>query len=226
MKRAALLLIPLGLAAGCEPAPVAPMNPTWADVEPILRAECNHCHGGSARTTGSLGPAVYRFDFYDMTPEVCGQAALAMDLPALARAQASLIMTDVTPVGGPRPRMPPAPAAVLLDWQRETLQRWALAPVRGPAPVGNRPPRITLTGFPATTSGPLSFVAVLDDPDGQSAVAVLEVADVLYKMDRPGSYRVSLDTSTWPARTYHVSAVVCDGWSNARHELGEVTVRR
>jgi hypothetical protein len=214
------------VAAGCEPSPVAPMHPTWADVEPILRANCNHCHGGTARVTGALGPAVFRFDFYDMTPELCGEAALAMDLPALARAQAGLIMTDVTPVGGPRPRMPPAPGAVLLDWERETLQRWGPAPIRGVAPAGNRPPRIELTGFPASITGPLSFVAVLEDPDGQSAVGVIKVGDVIYKMDRPGSYKVSLDTSGWAARSHPVSAVVCDGWANASYELGEVTVRR
>ena len=52
MKRSLVLL---ALACDGSPAPVA--QPTWADVEPILRVHCNHCHGATAAQTGALGPA-------------------------------------------------------------------------------------------------------------------------------------------------------------------------
>jgi hypothetical protein len=213
------------LALGCEPQPAAPVNPTWADVEPILRGECNHCHGGSAPTTGSVAGAVYRFDFYDLSPEVCGEAMAAMDVPSLARGAASLIRTDVTPPPGvPRPRMPPAPATVLEDWQRETLQRWADRPVKGPAPADNRAPRLEVRRFPASANQQLSFVAVLSDPDGQSAIGVIKVRDAVYKMDRLGSFAVAIDTAAWPAGSHPVTAVLCDGWISTQVEVGVVSV--
>jgi hypothetical protein len=228
MTRSALIAASLLGATtwACEPAPSAPLNPTWADVEPILRGECNHCHGGSARTTGALGNAVYRFDFYDTTPDVCGEAMVAMDVPALARAAAPLIRSDVTAMPGvPRPKMPPAPAAVLQDWQQQTLQRWAERPVKGPPPADNRPARVEVRRFPATADRQLNFVAVLSDPDGQSAIGVIKVRDVVYKMDRPGSFAVALDTAAWPAGNHPVTAVVCDGWTSAQYEVGQVAIR-
>lgn len=213
--------------SGCAPEPVAPLNPTWADVEPILRGECNHCHGGSAPTTASIGGAVYRFDFYDMTTDVCGDAQAAMNVPALARGSASLIQRDVTPVVGvPRPRMPPAPGAVLADWQRETLQRWADRPVKGAAPAGNQPPRLEVQRFPASVNKRLAFVAVLSDPDGQSALGVIKVGGLVYKMDHPGSFDVDFDSSSWPVGQQKVTAVLCDGWVSSEVELGQITVTR
>jgi len=206
--------------AGCAPAPDAPLNPTWADVEPILRGQCNHCHGGSAATTGSVGSIVYRLD-------ACGEAAQAMSLPALARALAPQIKTDVTPLpGAPRPRMPPAPAAVLADWERETLVRWADAPVLGAPPAGNRPPRLEVKGFPALIDQRLTFVAQLSDPDGHSAVGVLRVRDLVFRMDRPGSFQVDLDTRAWEPGPHRLTAVLCDGWQRNTYDLGQITVRR
>lgn len=229
MHRLALALpfsFPLAFGA-CQPEPVAPTNPTWADVEPILRGECNHCHGGSAAETGALGGAVFRFDFYDMTPETCGEAVAAMAQPGLARASAGLIAADVTPAFGvPRPRMPPAPARVLADWQRETLQRWAERPVKGAMPADNQAPRLDVRRFPATVNRRLSFVTILSDPDGSSAVGVIKVRDVVFKMDRPGSFAVEIDAATWPAGTHKVTAVLCDGWQTATLEIGEVAVSR
>ena len=93
-----------------------------------------------AHTTATLGAATYRFDFYDMNDAVCGDAAAAMDVPALAAASAGLIKTDINSPGGGRPRMPPAPAPVLADWERETISRWADAPIKGPPDPGNRLP--------------------------------------------------------------------------------------
>jgi hypothetical protein len=213
-------------AAACQAPPQAPEHPTWADVAPILQGECNHCHGATARTTGSDGPATYRFDFFDVDDAVCGDAALAMDLPALAVASAKLIKTDIaTPMYG-RPRMPPAPAAVLQDWERETIERWADQPVKGPPPPGNRRPRIAINQLAsASVKGQLSFIATVDDPDADSVIGIVRLGDRVFKMDHPGTFSVKLDLTGMPAGTQRLSAVLCDGWGNADYDLGPVQVK-
>jgi hypothetical protein len=219
-------LVALALGAGCEGPPPVPTNPTWADVSPILQGQCNHCHGSTARTTGSLGAAVYRFDFFDVTDAVCGEAAAAMELPALAAASAGLIADDVTPTVGRRPKMPPAPASVLSDWERETLQRWADAPIKGPPPPGNTRPRIRINRLPATATSELSFVATTEDPDNDSVVGVIRLGNLMIKMDHPGTFSVRFNLAGMPSGTQRLSAVLCDGWGNEEYDLGPIRVER
>src|SRR5581483_3833332 len=72
------LLGAAALAGAALPAcggPDVPEHPTWANVEPIVRAQCSSCHGASAAITGGGT----RFDFYDMTADLCGDAVQAMD---------------------------------------------------------------------------------------------------------------------------------------------------
>ena len=66
---------------------------------------------------------------------------------------------------------------------------------------------------------------MLDDPDGEPAVGVLEIAGVVFAMSRSGSFSVDLDTSTWPAGIQRLSATLCDGWQSAAYDLGPVIVR-
>jgi hypothetical protein len=223
---AGALLVLMLVAGACEGPPAVPAHPTWADVAPILQGQCNHCHGATARTTGSLGAAVYRFDFYDMDEGVCGEAAAAMDLPALAAASAKLIRDDVTPTIGRRPRMPPAPAAVLRDWERETLQRWAAAPVKGPPPPGNRPPHIRVNQLPATATTQLSFVATTEDPDSDSIVGVIRLGPLAVEMDHPGNFAVRFNLASLPPGPHRLSAVLCDGWASETYDLGPILVDR
>jgi hypothetical protein len=213
-----------GLAgAGCTGAPSAPEHPTWADVAPIVRGECAGCHGTTALTTGGG----YRLDFFDMTPDVCGDAAPALRaFPLLAAGAAPLIRGDVTaPPTGDRPRMPPAPAPTLVDWERETLQRWTSEPSKGPPPAGNRPPVAHVGLLPATVDRRLSFTVVLEDPDGEPVVGVLQVGGAVYGMDHAGAFSVDLDASAWPAGPTRVRAVLCDGWTNAPYDLGPIQIR-
>ena len=236
MRRAALWLRFFGMTgavlaagAGCGSAPAVPANPTWADVEPILRAECNHCHGGTAPVTGAIGTLYYRFDFYDMTADVCGEAAQALNVPppTLAHGYAKLIQVDVTPPPScDRGRMPPAPAGALADWQRETVVRWASAadPPKGAPPRNNRRPDIQLSADSAVADKRLTFTAVIDDPDGESVVGILKIGDLTLPMDHPGSFAADVDTSTWPNGTQPISAVLCDGWSSFAYNLGNVQV--
>lgn len=222
---AGLLLAVAGV--GCAGPPTAPAHPTWADVEPIVRAECTQCHGGSAATTGSVGSIAYRFDFFDITPEVCGEAAEALDPDSpFAAARSSLIANAIT-TSDPdvRPAMPPAPAVPLADWEWQTLLRWADAPQRGVAPAGNRPPTIRILAGGGAADKSLAITVLIGDPDGQSVVGVLGVGDARFKMDRPGSFSLSLDSSAWPAGDVPVRAVLCDGWTNASYALPAIEVR-
>jgi hypothetical protein len=221
------LAVPLLLLAGaCTSEPSVPREPTWAHVEPILRAQCSHCHGATARRTGSVGAAVYRLDFYDMTEGVCGEAAQAMDPGVgMARAWAPLIAKAIIAPSGQRPRMPPAPGPQLADWERKTLLRWSEQPFppRGDPQTDNRLPNVKLSA-PKLANTRLALTAVVQDPDGEPVVGVLKVGNVILKMDHAGAFTTTLETGAWPAGRYPVTAVLCDGWGNARYQVATVDV--
>jgi len=218
------MLAGTGALAGCAQTPVEPTTPAWADVAPIFRGECNSCHGWTAPQTG-LG---YRFDFFDVTTDVCGDAALALDKGLILASNPLAVMnikTDIIPQGtSPWPRMPPQPSPALPDWEVDTIQRWTEAPVKGAPPPGNQPPTVELSNYPATANQSLSFTVVLDDPDGDAALGVIETNGLAFLMNRTGSFDVQFDSSTWPAGPQAVTAIVCDGWTNARYELGAVQI--
>ncbi len=226
MSRSSWPWLALGgwLIGGCTAQPAVPDQPTWADVQPILRGNCAGCHGSTATQTG-LG---YRLDLYDMSADVCGAAADAIPVgPPLAAASAASIATDITPpAGGGRERMPPLPAATLEGWERETLLRWTKQPIKGAPPPGNRPATIQVFGLPSTATSQLSFTALIADPDGDEAVGVIKVADAEAKMNRSGSFAVSVDLTTAAAGRYPVTGIVCDGWVSSSFDLGWVDVKR
>jgi len=216
-----LALFPIAFAA-CQSPPTVPAQPTWADVSPIVQGECSGCHGAAAADSG----AGYRLDFYDMTSDACGDAALGMGTGlTLAGSAATAIGTDVTPIEGmKRAKMPPLPAPPLADWERETLQRWASQPVKGAPPPGNRPPTIQTARLPFMVDGQLTFTALTDDPDGEGVVGTIEIGDMRFLMDRSGSFAVSFDSSGWPEGTQQLRAVLCDGWQSVTYDLGPIQV--
>ena len=224
-----LLGAAIGLPAACG-APLPPPEPTWADVEPILRANCNHCHGATAEHTGSAGGVMYRFDFYDLDPAICGEAATAMPAGAagaplpLGRSWATLMKSALTATEGTRPRMPPAPAATLSGWQRETLVRWAdqLAP-RGKPPEDNKPATIQLS-LEKPRGDRLSLHGQLQDPDGEPVLGVVRVGTTELRLDRSGAFRREIDVGGWADGSYPVSAVLCDGWVQSRPPLAPLSI--
>jgi hypothetical protein len=209
--------------AACSPEPVAPLQPTWADVAPIVRGQCAGCHGSTAKDTGQS----YRLDFYEMSPTVCGDAALAMDPGLVLASSASALMgSDIQVASGARfPKMPPLPAPALADWEITTIERWSKSPAKGPPPPTNHPPTITTGKIAATADATLSFTAIVDDPDGDPVVGVVEVNGLAFLMNRPGSFAVSFDSSSWPAGTVRPQAVLCDGWVQKTYDLGPITVK-
>lgn len=218
-----LLVLSGMMGAGCSPPPVVPAEPTWADVGPIFRGQCNGCHGWTAPQTGGS----YRFDFYDVTEETCGEAAKALD-PGVILAGSPLappfIHEDVIPQGGSIwARMPPPPSPALPDGERDALERWSAKPERGSAPAHNLPPTLQVQGFPTAVDRSLAFTAVLSDPDADAAIGIIRVNDAagnelaFLHMNRTGSFAVSFDASTWPAGAVTLDVVVCDGWTKAEY---------
>jgi hypothetical protein len=206
---------------GCTAAPAVPDHPSWSDVEPILRAECSGCHGGSAPVTGSARGVIYRLDFYDVGRDVCGDATEALVGARFAAAASPQIASDITSLDGAvRPRMPPLPAPYLADWEWQTLLRWARDPVRGLAPAGNHLPAIRITSPTRVVKRRFTLSAVLEDPEGEAAIGVLTIGDVTLRMDRPGSFSIAIDASQWGLGRVAVQAVVCDGWGHAAYDLG------
>lgn len=227
MRRSSVL--PIALLLSCEGDPAAVTAPTWADVEPLLRVECNHCHGATARLNGASESSIYRLDFYEMNDAVCGEAAQAIASPLMARGWAPLIKTAITPhPKADRARMPPAPAAPLAPWVRETLLRWADDPRKGLPHGFNRRPRVDVfdVQFPSASDSRLRFTLVVEDGDGEPVIGVLKIGDRVLKMDRAGAFSGTLDTGGWPTGAYRVSAVLCDGWDSVTYDLGTMNLRR
>jgi hypothetical protein len=135
------LALPLALLAGlgCEGGEPVPASPTWvADVEPILRGNCFHCHGPAANPLdGQL-----RWDFYD--PQDPQMAAIGA-FPAISAAKihiASFLITKSYALGS-LTQMPPPPATVLSDRDVEVLRRWQ----RDNSPRGMRAANQAPTAF-------------------------------------------------------------------------------
>lgn len=240
----------LATTLACGAAHEVPEQPTFADVSPILRGQCGSCHGWTAAErvcpgfgTPEIDPNCrnwqggerpgtgggLRFDFFDLTPEVCGDAVLALDGRvsfAGSPAVAAQIATDLYPEPGALwPRMPPRPSPALPAWQLETLARWAAQPTKGPPPASNRPPTIAVSQLPVRADGQVAFTAVLNDPDGDSVIGVIEAGGVAFPMARSGSFSVRLDSAAWPAGVVRPVAVLCDGWSRATIDLGPIEIQ-
>lgn len=224
---AAGIAVVAGWLVGCAPAPGVPERPTWADVEPILRAECASCHGGAAAVAGSSSGVTYRLDFYDMTRDVCGDAALPTEGLRFAAAAASQIASDITSdLPSIRPRMPPEPGPWLADWEWQTLLRWASAPVRGPRPPGDRAPIIRVTSPTRVVKKHFILSVVLEEPNGEAAVGVVTMGDglVTLRMDRPGAFAIEIDASQWGLGPVNIQGQACDGWTHATFDLGKFVI--
>ena len=225
LARAAACVALLG--AGACGADDPPENPTWAEVEPIMRAQCTGCHGASATETGSS----FRFDFYDMsstdtTPNPCADAASILSDVTLARGQADKIARAITTTDPDvRPAMPPLPAPYLTDNEWLTILRWTANPIRGDKPPSNQAPRISVQGTSSIVNETMEVNLVVSDPEGDPVVGVIKVGDqIVRRMDRSGAFFERLDTSDWPEGTVGLTALLCDGWSLVSADLLEISI--
>jgi len=226
----AISLAAVVLLGGLGCTPQAPAHPTWADVQPIMAGECSHCHGSNADRSGDQRTGGgFRLDFYDMKQNVCSDATRVLGAgKALAYAYRDDIWEAITAPAdkpGERPRMPPAPAPYLADWEWQTIQRWIGdgAP-KGELPQSNQPARFRLYHDSGPADRTLDITVVIEDPDGDPIIGVLQVGDVSLNMDRGGAFSATLDTSSWPAGERAVTAVLCDGWSSVSYAVGTLVV--
>ncbi len=226
----------LGVLGGlaCQSTPVEPLEPTWADVAPILRGECNSCHGWTANQTGSN----YRFDFFslDQIQTYCGKAADiftspfspdANPLPFFAGSTdvAHKIGQDIVKQSGAEwPRMPPQPSPALTNWEQGALTRWTENPALVLAPGNNHPPTLVVFGLPATANTKIDFTVVADDPDGDPVLGVIQGYGREGLINRSGSFDFSFDTSSWPAGAQPLTATLCDGWTSTTIPFGTVQI--
>jgi hypothetical protein len=199
----------------------APENPTWGDVEPILRAECGHCHGATAGTTGGG----FRFDFYDLASGPCADAASVLADVGSARVQANTIAQAITSMDEDvRPIMPPLPAPYLSEKEWLTILRWAANPIKGDKPPNNQAPWISIDGTSRNADETLDVNVVVHDPEGDPVVGLIKIGDQVGKMDRSGAFAGRYDTSSWPAGPAVMSAELCDGWSRVSVDLVVITI--
>jgi hypothetical protein len=219
--RPLLLFLACAPLAACGPDD-PPEQPLWSDVEPILRAQCGSCHGASAAATGGG----IRFDFYDLASSPCGKAATGLEIGGSAVMQRDLIAAAITTTDpNVRPIMPPLPAPFLTDDEWLTILRWTANPFEGDRPEGNQAPRISLAGTQLVADKTLDVYVVVDDPDGEPVVGLLEVGDHVGTMDRAGAFSARYDTSAWPDGLVDISATICDGWSQVYAPLLTVEIR-
>ena len=233
------------LAVGaCDTAGTAPAHLDWSrrradlarTVRELPRVDRQR---SSRRTPRRRSPAEHRaatirLDFFDVTPRRrAGDAAARATIPPSASALGSPLayVTDQRTTS-PRSRTRGGRACPLSRARccragrsrpsrdgRETRSR-----DRRPS-VTSRPTIRRSSGLPATADRTLAFTAVLEDPDGDAALGVIEAGGVAFLMNRAGAFAVRLDASGWPEGPIHPSAVVCDGWTKRTIDLGPVEIR-
>ncbi len=219
--RATLGLMAVGLLNACSaPEPIA--DPTWSDVYPILQGQCLHCHGSTASADGGG----FRFDF--LNAALTCQDAPGDDLasgytpPPNFVASRRQIQSVINP--GPmglRAKMPPEPARLLEDWQKQTLENFIvkLDAVGVEAaksvlvqPPDARSPRIEVT-FARLNNDLHVDYTVLDD-NGDPVIGQLRVGGGLpHRIEAAGRGQARFDLSGVVGSPGQITARLCDGWA-------------
>jgi hypothetical protein len=129
MRNLSIVLAGIVLASlGCEgPSPVL-AKPTWVDdVEPILRANCFHCHGSANPDPAGTSQ---RWDFYDLNDNavkaigVFTPDLLQMMKWASGKDHAGMFSLYVGMPASAPTRMPPPPAIQISSSDVQTLKNW------------------------------------------------------------------------------------------------------
>jgi hypothetical protein len=172
---AAVSLLPLACAK--EP----PAVPTWeADVYPIIRGNCGHCHGETVKA--GFTPTT-RLDLCDTklfidrglgtvvgmdaagTPQYATGAAGTITLPAYVSASAP-----------PALRMPPPPASPLYDYEIKVLERWAAQSPRDCSKKSpNTKPTAVVVQQPTREGDKVVVVIDVSDPDGDQVMGTVKL---------------------------------------------------
>jgi len=199
----------LALAACAEPVPT---NPTWfADVQPILTANCGRCHGATPETEMI---ADFRLDRYVKDD---ANSLDAYDYREAIQAHAVDLEVPVMP-----------PRGSLSDRQREILDRWVAAD----APKGmraNQLPTAVLVApspAPAEADQELAITIDADDADGDGLAVSMQMHDLttdetwLLPMSLgAGIHDLTVDTGQLAStHDFEIAAIVDDGFSDNPEE--------
>lgn len=223
MKHLTLIAI-----AACAPA--VPANPSFQqDVAPILAANCVRCHGYP--TIGGSPPS-FRLDaFADTvvksgsvaTDTACGPSSdpAARTVLCGAVTQAELSAQRIRDDDSPMP-----PRFPLDEFQIETLEAWALDPVRGAPRADNRAPTIRVDDI--TGDARVVIRAHVDDADGDLVAGTLHVVTGASRrivgVVRSGPQQITWDTSGIAPGAYALSATLDDGAQPYDVALGSVEI--
>src|SRR5687768_15673461 len=122
MNRRALFVV-ASLVLGCGAEAPAPDKPTWAeDVQPILQANCFHCHGATANRMKAK-----RWDVFDLNDPVYATLGFTQEPMAPSFIGASgnaLIPLYVELPTSEAFHMPPLPATPLSSRDIQVLKNW------------------------------------------------------------------------------------------------------
>jgi hypothetical protein len=150
--------------AGCgeiEPPPTA--RPTWvADVEPILRGNCFHCHGAGPQPDGAA-----RWDFQnpDQARTTLDPEGKLVDLKTIGSAQANVALWAGSPAystPGMPTFMPPPPSPPLTPAQGTVLKNWLATMAPRGMRFNNRKPTVNWFSRPT--------VILVADADGEQVL--------------------------------------------------------
>ncbi len=207
----------LGLG-GCEAEPEAPANPTWArDVQPILIAQCGHCHGGAAvcdeELTPGCKPRSTRYDIYNVADYGLGDGFEAGSTGNIADTILQYVETK-----DDKMVMPPKPAERLSDREILILRRWARQ-AQGEekwAAKGthrrNFPPVARLVEK-RLRSGVLNVVFDISDDNGDQVLGrATPAGQPPQLLERSGRHTVRVQGGTVETL---VEVVISDGWGQA-----------
>jgi len=185
-------------ALGCGTEQAVPEAPTWAgDVQPILRANCFHCHGATAnfQMYGTM-----RWDVFDLTEEPYQRMGfekvfeevqdggnlrkVATFFGANDASLLGVLTAYINPDAG-EARMPPPPATPLSERDRAVLERWAELLKKQPASVlkGSHPSN----NLPTIDRLQPSNQIVVQDQDGDQVLGKLDCGGVAVRIPHSGA---------------------------------------
>jgi hypothetical protein len=191
------LLLLVGLICACGVQRPAPDEPTWVDdVQPILQANCFHCHGASFDSKAGR----YRWDVYDLsdpryldvgfmvveetTPDSVSTVPVRTFMGALDAGHYRFILDFVSPDATDQTRMPPPPATRLSARDVAVLKNWGVGPhmFQPGSHQPNHPPAISWVQ-------PGRVVAVSDE-DGDQVLGKLDCGGREVLLPRSGSHEL------------------------------------
>jgi hypothetical protein len=215
-------LVALALATGAitvAPScavPEAPEKPAWdTDVYPILRGSCLHCHGAEYMTTANP----WRFDVCSPMLFADVEATTDVGLGAVAIGESLKMDIDASKT---RPKMPPAPAEPLGDYETKVLQNWLkLATAKDVDPKvvckkqePNGKPNVKL--LKSRKEGDTAWLTLeVTDPDGDVVAGKISAGDASTKISKLGRYEVKIEKAT----SDDYKAKVSDGWDTFESDL-------